>query len=227
MDGDDVEYVLDWPGSVGENSDRIKVPSKLRFDKDKEPTAWGYDKTDNDSYTASWFKLALPPDSELPPNVLNSQKLQETRETLKDLGMDATKAMAHYIEGITTHTFRAIKESIGRRAYQSTPFHVVITVPAIWKPHTIEKMKTAASVSILQSRSPGLTTYEFVSEPEAAVQAYAPKLQRKLREGEVVLVLDLGGGTGDAISYQKTAEDGEGSGMALVEEVPGDGMRSI
>ncbi|KAK7731894.1 hypothetical protein SLS63_005191 [Diaporthe eres] len=219
---DEIFFVLAWPSSQGENQDRIKVPSRLHYDDQGTVTTWGYDDPNGEANTLEWFKLALVPNEDLPPGLWKSTKLIETRDKMRDLKIDATQAMAQYMEKIWTHALHEIKESIGSRDFDSTPLQAVITIPAIWGNQAIDKMKTAAASSIMQSRPAGLTTYEFLSEPEAAVQAYAKKLQRKLRLHEIVLVLDLGGGTGDVICYEKVG-DGEECYLELKEAIPGDG----
>lgn len=69
------------------------------------------------------------------------------------------------------------------------------------------------------NRPAGLTTFEFLSEPEAAAHAYAKEIIETLTVGDTVLVCDLGGGTGDCISYQVTDLDS----LELKEVVPGTG----
>lgn len=218
---DESSFILGWPSSIGLNQDRIKVPSRLHYDDQDVVTGWGYEDPNRGARTLEWFKLALVPAEQLPLHLRDSAKLKQTVMEIRKLGIDATMVMAQYMERITTHALREIKDSIGRRDFDSTPFHVVITIPAIWGNQEVEKMKSAAASSILQSRPAGLTSHEFLSEPEAAVQAYAKKLQDKLRLGEIVMVLDLGGGTGDAICYEKVG--GKDCYLELKEAVPGDG----
>lgn len=102
------------------------------------------------------------------------------------------------------------------------PIHVVLTVPAIWNDFAKEAMKTAATKALVignANRPAGLSTYEFLSEPEAAAHAYAKEIVGTLKVGETVLICDLGGGTGDCISYQLTDQDN----LGLKEAVPGTG----
>lgn len=102
------------------------------------------------------------------------------------------------------------------------PIHVVLTVPAIWTDFAKEGMKAAATRSRIignANRPAGLTTFEFLSEPEAAAHAYAKEIVGTLTVGETVLICDLGGGTGDCISYQLTNRDS----LELKEVVPGTG----
>lgn len=213
-----------WPSSHGPDQDESKVPSRLFFDNQGKVTAWGYEIADADGINMEWFKLAIVADKDLPSYLRNSAKLKETRKHLRNLGITATQVIEQYIGKVWTHAQGEIRNAIGDRDFKSMPIHVVITIPAIWGNQDIQIMKDAAAFSILQSRSAGLTTYEFISEPEAAVQAYAQKLQLKLDENDIVMVADMGGGTADIISYQKVGK-GEKAFLELKEAAPGEGKR--
>jgi len=68
------------------------------------------------------------------------------------------------------------------------PTSIVLTCPAIWGPYRREHF---AEVPMLA----GVKSYRLVTEPEAAATHYSN--ERRLGEGEVVAVYDLGGGTFD------------------------------
>lgn len=212
-----------WPSSHGPDQDESKVPSRLVYDDQGNVKAWGYEVgCGRDEITMEWFKLAIVPDKDLPSHLRDSSKLKETKKNMRDLDINAGQVMAKYMEKIWAHAQDEIRKSVGRRDFKSMPIHVVITIPAIWGNEAIQIMEKAAALSILQSQSAALPTYEFLSEPEAAVQAYAKELQLKLNVGDTVMVVDLGGGIGDIISYQKAGE-GKEDYLELKEAAPGDG----
>lgn len=218
------QTVRAWPSSHG-NQIEGKVPSAIHVDGDGDTMGWGYTADDGEGTKIEWYKLALA-DEDIPPHIRDSAKLTETKEKMRNLGINAGQVMKHYMYKIWEHAQEGIKKSVGRRDFESIPIHVVITIPAIWSNQAIQAMRVAAAASILQSRHAGITTYEFLSEPEAAVQAYAKKLQLKLEVDDIVMVVDLGGGTGDVISYLKSGEGGEAH-LELEEAVPGDGKHLI
>jgi YVTN family beta-propeller protein len=74
---------------------------------------------------------------------------------------------------------------------------IVLTHPANWGPFRRELFEEVP-------RFAGLSTALTVSEPEAAAAYYATT--RRLTEGDVIAVYDLGGGTFDATVLQRTAE---------------------
>lgn len=222
----EIRTVRAWRSSRGPDHDESKVPSKISYDWDGEVMEWGFEADGSGGVIMEWFKLALVATKDLPSHLQDSTKLNETKKNMRDLGISAGSVMAQYMDKIWAHAQEEIKKTIGRRALESLPIHVVITIPAIWDNQAIQTMRDAAASSILRSRPTGLTSYEFLSEPEAAVQAYAKELQLKLDIGDAVLVVDLGGGTGDIIPYLKAGEGGEDY-LELREAAPGDGKHPI
>lgn len=183
---------------------------------------WGYEVSDCDENTLEWFKLALVADKDLPPHLRISAKLKDTKRKMSNLGLNATQVVADYMEKVWTHVLGEMKKNLTSEDFESTPIHVVISIPAIWGNHAVEMMKTATALSIMKSRGASIITYELLSEPEAAIQAYADELELKLKVGDIVMVTDLGGGTGDVISYQKV-DEGDEDHLELKEAAPGDG----
>ena len=218
---DSIRTVRGWPAPRGQQRDEAKVPSIIQYNKG-HVAKWGYEVSGCDENTLEWFKLALVADTDLPPHLRKSTKLKDTKKKMRHLELNATQVMENYMEKVWSHVLGEIKKNLTSEDFESTPIHVVISIPAIWGNHAVEMMKTAAAVSIMGSRHTGLITYELLSEPEAAVQAYAEELQLKLKVGDIVMVTDLGGGTGDVISYQKVGE-GDEIHMELKEAAPGDG----
>jgi hypothetical protein len=223
MNDAEIRTVRAWPSSHGPNQDESKVPSRLIYNAEGEVVAWGYEEADADGIIMEWFKLAIVPVKDLPLHLRNSTKLKETKKQMRKLRITPTQVITEYIHKIWTHAKGEIKKTVGQRDFKTMPIHVVFTIPAIWKDQQIKIMEHAAAVSILQSRTAGVTTYEFISEPEAAVQAYARQLQNKLGKNEIVLVPDIGGGTGDAIPYEKVGV-GEKFYLELREAATGNGM---
>ena len=74
------------------------------------------------------------------------------------------------------------------RATGSPPGSIVLTCPAIWGPYRRDHFIEVAQLA-------GVTDYRLITEPEAAATHYSA--ERRLGDGEVVAVYDLGGGTFD------------------------------
>ncbi|MET8762576.1 Hsp70 family protein [Lentzea sp. NPDC004782] len=71
----------------------------------------------------------------------------------------------------------------------SPPGAVVLTCPAVWGPYRREHFEEVPRLA-------GVRDVQIVTEPEAAAMHYS--VERRLGEGEIVAVYDLGGGTFDA-----------------------------
>ncbi|KAJ4391811.1 hypothetical protein N0V93_005431 [Gnomoniopsis smithogilvyi] len=210
--------------------------------------AWGYEVQGDDDLTFEWFKLLLLKDEELPDYLRSSAQMAKLKLRLRKiksknpvvaLGVNTGELMlrletaidviadyltilwAHAIDEEQTPPKGQIYDSLGL-SILIVPIHVVFTVPAMWSDFAKDSMKAAATKSLIignANRIACLTTFEFLSEPEAAAHAYATEIVQILDIGETVLICDLGGGTGDCISYQLTNQDNFG----LKEVVAGTG----
>src|SRR4051812_5903623 len=91
-----------------------------------------------------------------------------------------------------------LQDVLARVAEQqgAKPDVVALTHPANWAPIRRELFENVA-------RSAGITEPLYTTEPEAAAAHYAST--RPLREGEVLAVYDLGGGTFDATVLRRSA----------------------
>jgi len=95
------------------------------------------------------------------------------------------------------HAIAEIKRDKGQGVIESTPFHVVLTVPAVWPESARNRMRQAAQqAGILEDRLAGATILKFISEPEAAAisMLYSELDDRPdVTEGTKFIVCDCGG----------------------------------
>jgi actin-like ATPase involved in cell morphogenesis len=100
-------------------------------------------------------------------------------------------------ERLMATVLRQIVDQVTER-YGGPPARVAIAHPANWGPYKIELLRQAVQLA-------GLSSAQFVTEPEAAAVHYAAS--ERVDPGEVIAVYDLGGGTFDAAVLRRT-EDG-------------------
>ena len=93
---------------------------------------------------------------------------------------------------VLAHVRQAAAERMG-----AEPDHVVITHPATYSNYRLDLLRDAV-------RRSGLTSVEFLTEPQAAATHYA-SLDR-VAVGDVIAVYDLGGGTFDAAIVRNTPD---------------------
>ncbi|KAK8104361.1 uncharacterized protein PG998_011394 [Apiospora kogelbergensis] len=199
-----IGIVRQWPSTVPRNRDLQKVPTRLHYAADGKIT-WGYEIQDNIN-TLQWFKLLLMDKATIPGYLSDSTHLHEAQQMLNHMGKDATTVTADYLKLLWNHAITEIKREKGAGLVESTPFHVILTVPAVWPETARNRMRQAAErAGILDNRLVGATSLKFISEPEAAAISilYSDFDDRPgVEKGTRFIVCDCGGGTVDIISYE-------------------------
>ncbi|KAL3455943.1 hypothetical protein BJX64DRAFT_53416 [Aspergillus heterothallicus] len=194
---DQINLITSWPGTGREEG---KAPTELFYEDDS--IFWGYEIPD-DADPVRWFKLLLVKDEDLSEETRSSEFILRGRKMLKETGKTAVGLIADYLRLLWEHILETVKKSRGEYVIDALRFHVVITVPAIWKGYARQGMEEAArQAGILGSRPAGETLLSFVPEPEAAALSTLCEPGRRTQPGEVYVICDAGGGTVDLISYE-------------------------
>lgn len=194
---DEIHLITKWESKLYQNSDREKAPTTIHYGDNPKSNTWGYG-VPLDAEPLQWFKLLLLHDDDLPDHLRHSPHIQRAKEMLAEQGKTATDVIADYLGLMWEHVLENVTRTLGKTAVNRTPFHVVITVPAIWKGYACARMREAASkAGILSERSCGITTLGFVSEPESAARATLADMDGRpdLQRGDGITVVDCGGGT--------------------------------
>ncbi|CAJ2504004.1 Uu.00g113980.m01.CDS01 [Anthostomella pinea] len=199
----DPEVIRDWDTDRSNTHEAQKVPSKIYYDVLTDDIYWGYEIPD-DVEPFEWFKLLLLEQEDLQAHLRDSFHLRAARRKLKDSGKTAVEIVGDYLGKLWSHVLMKIMKTEGA-IIDAVPFHVVLTVPAIWKDYTRDRMRLAAKrAGIMKNRAAGPTVVSFISEPEAAAFATTHEHRRRgnLKAGDTFVVVDAGGGTVDVISYK-------------------------
>ncbi|KAH8175797.1 hsp70 protein [Sarocladium implicatum] len=214
-----IQVVSNWPD--GTNTDKGKCPTLISYEGGKV-AAWGYGAV-NDPRALKWFKLLLAHKGEIPPNVDASEELKEARDRLRELGKGPVEVIADFLKQLWALAVEKMVKSHSSALVDSSCFCVFLTVPAIWRDDAKAMMRQAARVAgICDSRPAGETILELVAEPEAAILATMSdhfNAASIVDVGECIVVADLGGGTGDCITYKVKSL----SPLQMEECVVGDG----
>ncbi|KAL2700367.1 hypothetical protein AAEP93_008890 [Penicillium crustosum] len=211
----EIQTITSWPGAYRQEG---KAPTRIFYEHGK--IFWGYEVPDN-AEPIQWFKLLLLRDKDLSSEVRSEDLIVRARKMLQDENKTAVDCTADYLKALWAHTLMSIRSARSDVIISNLAFHVVITIPAIWKDYARESMKEAArKAGILRRRSSAAQTIlTFVPEPEAAGLASLGLQRRQLRTDEVYVICDAGGGTVDVISYKV----GELKPIKLHEAVVGTG----
>lgn len=190
FESDQIQLISSWPGTGREEG---KAPTEL-FYEDKR-SMWGY-TIPSDADPIRWFKLLLLREEDLASELRDSEFLLRGRKMLRESGKTAVDLIADYLRALWRHILDTIQKARGKAVVEGLTFHVVITVPAIWKDYARQGMEAAArKAGMLDTRPAGPTTLAFAPEPEAAALASICESGRKVDAGNVFVICDAGGGT--------------------------------
>lgn len=175
---DDIEVVTSWSSTYSHNSDCKKVPTRIKFDS--SGVRWGF-QSPFDCETIAWFKLLLINEKDLPRDILNCSYYKAARTRQKEIGKSPVEIVASFLACLWQHSLQAIEGCLGEKFIKECRFHIVFTVPAIW-PHYAHNLmrEAAAKAQILRVRPCGITTLQFISEPEAAALAIVKELRKRI-----------------------------------------------
>ncbi|KAI0904020.1 actin-like ATPase domain-containing protein [Ustulina deusta] len=197
LEDGEINIISSWPGSRREDG---KAPTELFYEYDK--VMWGYE-VPSDADPVLWFKLLLLREEDLEEDLRQSDYYIRAKRKLRELNKTPTDIIADYLRALWQHTLNTIHKSRSKFVIAALAFHVVITVPAIWKDYARTSMQEAAAkAGILDHRSAGPTTLSFVPEPEAAGLVTLCEYGEMLKTDDVYVICDAGGGTVDLISYR-------------------------
>lgn len=186
----EINLITSWPGTGREEG---KAPSEIYYDDGQ--IRWGYDIPRN-ADPVRWFKLLLLKEDDLTQELHLSDYLLRGRSMLQETQKTAVDVIADYLRLLFGHTIDQIIKARGESVIDALRFHIVITIPAIWKGYARQGMEEAAKkAGLLDSRLAGETTLTFAPEPEAAVLSTLCESGRKTNQGEVYVICDAGGGT--------------------------------
>ncbi|KAI0866070.1 hypothetical protein F4860DRAFT_500098 [Xylaria cubensis] len=214
-----------WPalGDGSANYDCAKVPSRIAYPPGGNIT-WGQQASDEQESTILWSKLLLLDQHDLKPHLGNSNHVKQARQSVEKTGKDVVTVISDYLSKVWEHVLEVITGAQGRQFANTHPFHVVVTVPAIWKDYAVLRMERALEKAGILDKRPGCpdTTHAFLSEPEAAALAtiYGYSKYDILEPGQTFVIADLGGGTVDLVSFMVKATQPR---IALEEVVEGEG----
>ncbi|KAK7748771.1 hypothetical protein SLS53_000795 [Cytospora paraplurivora] len=216
-EADKLQTITDW---VDGNADDPKTPSAIKFKRNG--IDWGI-KANNIPTALRWFKLLLVNEDDLPADVRASAQLKELRQQVKAIHKSAVDVAAEYLGSIWTHCLEKMKTAEGKETVDTSRFHVVITLPAIWPNYARERMRQVVDKAgvLRQRRGVGKTTIDFIFEPEAAALAALSGVdgRHNIKIGNCFVIVDCGGGTVDLISYKVTKTQP----MEVEEVVKGEG----
>jgi len=141
----------------------------------------------------------LVEEDQLQPHLKGSKQLAEARQRLRDLDLQPVEVIATYLRQLWVHALNHVRMAV-RDGVNECRFHIVVTIPAIWKDAARQRMVEAVKLAGLLDRDLpdcGETTFDILSEPEAGAIATFSTMEGRpdIQEGDAIVVVDAGGGT--------------------------------
>lgn len=139
-------------------------------------------------------------EADVQPTMHDLDRIRQAKSIIQREEKTPVEVIADNLEGLFNNSIQEMRKERGGNVVDDHPFHLVITVPAVWKEGAIRRMKKALDLSGAlgprPNRIPG-TTYKFLTEPEVAGMASFQSLAGSdtLVPGDSFVVADLGGGT--------------------------------
>lgn len=199
FEAEQINLITSWPGTGREEG---KAPTEIFYEDNQ--VMWGY-SIPPDVDPIRWFKLLLLREEDLTAELRESEFLPRARKIIRETKKTATDLIADYLRALWLHILDTIHKARGKSVIEALTFHVVITVPAIWKDYARQSMTEAARKSgILNTRLAGPTTLAFAPEPEAAALASLYESKPSINAGDVFVICDAGGGTVVSGPWKKT-----------------------
>ncbi|CAO3692254.1 unnamed protein product [Rhizopus microsporus] len=172
----DINAITKWPKY---NGFYAKVPTCLYYKNKNKVLGWGKGakllalKPNQEGVFLQYFKLAL---------VQNDIPLPD---------------------GKTAYICEEIQKTRGFQNYRQDQYQYCLTVPAIWSDEAKALMRQAAIRAGMITADDPLERLKLISEPEAAA-AYCENRYNSLslKNGDVFMIVDAGGGTIDLVTYQ-------------------------
>lgn len=204
LNASDVQPVSRWPSNSSQNSDSFKVPSKIAYDPGSGEASWGFaipEELEKDAI--KWFKLFLVDEDSLEERYKDAEHIKHAKKMMSKYKKDPIQVIADYLKLLWAHSISRIVREKGQRRVAAMPYHVIMTVPAIWNDTARDRMKRAAKMAhILDERLCGDTKLSFISEPEAATMTVLPDI-KDLKTGDSFVLCDCGGGTVVSLSLSR------------------------
>ncbi|KAF4451481.1 transcription initiation factor TFIID subunit 6 [Fusarium austroafricanum] len=164
-----------------------KVPTKIQNEQTQ-------------GLSLEWFKLSLLHRDDLPADVRTSPKFNMLTTARESVDMSAIAATGAYLRMLWDPFYRALGEDESNTLVQLT-----VTVPVVWPQYARQSMLQAIQEAGIVGPRVQLAP-KFVAETEAtAITLFSRFFNRQssnLKEGDLVIVCDCGGGTVDSIAYE-------------------------
>ena len=189
-----------------------KVPTVIVY-KENKPISWGFktsemeeidDSGENNTHYHEWFKTLLDPSELERQNPRSPDGVRYTHLDVKSWIEDFLSFLCRHVEEVLSDRLDGPRWSMAKVVF-------IFSVPTTWKSFSIiEDFRALIKRAGFGKGGPKHTVEIGLTEAEAAAVYAAKSRHTTYRDGDIILVVDAGGGTTD-ISLLQTSASGLGT----------------
>ncbi|ETI28894.1 hypothetical protein G647_01346 [Cladophialophora carrionii CBS 160.54] len=218
----------DWPGSAPSEVHQ-KVPTLLVYESSKQGR--GRPGSSRGQKLSSWGLLALDDEERYAPDksireffklfldekVLRAQSPEYVSDT-------SHKDVQHWFQDYLSKIYEHIKSRFTdtRPELWQGPVRFVFSVPTTWSPEVVECFKRIIKkAGFADGSMRGHSAEVTLTEAQAAAVGTAHERKSTLKKGQIILVVDAGGGTTDIALLEVASDENEPLRLEQLDRVDG------
>ena len=198
----------EYSGGYQQSNNMEKVPTRIAYawqNPGLKKNVWGY-QVKPGMISCSLFKLLLDEDGEVKPQDDTLLQSQSRYKCELPQGKTVVDVTADYLTFVYEHILHKVETLLGPGLMRRTAFDFYFTKPAVFSLKACNHIRRAAEAAGFGSREGD--TLSLLCEPEAACISAITETGARFTDnalfsiGDIVLLVDLGGGTADIVSYK-------------------------
>ncbi|PWY90613.1 hypothetical protein BO94DRAFT_584602 [Aspergillus sclerotioniger CBS 115572] len=193
----DVRFVDSWPGSSSQQwvYSRL-VPSRIAYPEDNcsPQITWGLGVGPN-HVAVSCMKLLLEETVRIKVIEAQANWDQSIGIFRQPGGRSPIRIVGDFLRLVREHSERYIDSYCNHMLLQKLPIQLVFTVPATWSKNAVVSLREAFLLAGFQQG--GGNDFLVLTEPEAVLTTILADPNNRVKNGQAVMICDLGGETLD------------------------------
>jgi hypothetical protein len=199
----------EYSGGYQQSNNMEKVPTRIAYawqNPRLKKNVWGY-QVKPGMISCSLFKLLLDEDSEVKPQDDTLLQSQSRYKCELPRGKTVVDVTTDYLTFVYEHILHKVEALLGLGLMRRTTFDFYFTKPAIFSLNASNHIRRAAAEAAGFGNREG-DTLSLLCEPEAACISAITEAGARFTAnsifsiGDIFLLVDLGGGTADIVSYK-------------------------
>ncbi|KIW94189.1 uncharacterized protein Z519_05505 [Cladophialophora bantiana CBS 173.52] len=201
-----------WPGNG-------TVPTSLSYRRNK--IYWGFQtqQEDEDLEVHDWFKIFL--------DKREYEKFRLRGEDVPPSHADVKSYYRDFLKMLYAHIKKMLGTELPALSFEDETIEFIFSVPTTWSPGVAEDLRTLAREAGFGQDGVNHSVEIGLTEAEAAAVCTLGTESERYTDGDIMLVVDAGGGTTDLALLKAEVEQGSRPTLKQLDEVRGDEIGSV